>query len=70
MTTAAKTRLAGLVSRYMPTAKWWAATITAAGSVVTLAVTGDGINTDDEKALVIGIFIQRLVAWAVPNQGT
>jgi hypothetical protein len=63
-------RLKALARWANPTPKWWATSLTAAGTIVTLAWAGDGINTDDEKALVIGIVVQRLVAWAVPSQGT
>lgn len=52
---------------WLPTWKWWTATITAAGAVATVVLTGDGLNTDDEKALVIGLVVQRLVAYATPN---
>lgn len=63
--TTLKTRAAA----WWPTWKWWTATITGAGTIVTVALIGDGINTDDEKILVIGIVVARLVAWTTPNQG-
>lgn len=53
--------------KYMPTWKWWTATVTGAGTVIGVAVTGDGINTDDEKLLVVGFIVQRVVAWLTPN---
>jgi hypothetical protein len=57
----------GLVARWAPTAKWWAATTTAAATIVTLLWTGDGINTDEEKTLVIGLVVSRILAFAVPK---
>jgi hypothetical protein len=55
--------------KWLPTNKWWTATVTAAATVVGMAVTGDGINTDDEELLVIGLVAQRLIAWITPNEG-
>lgn len=51
----------------MPSAKWWAATVVAAGTIAIAEWTGDGVNTDDERILVIGIVVSRLVAWITPN---
>lgn len=56
--------------KWMPTRKWWAATITGAGTVAVMLWTGDGINTDEEKILVIGLAIQRLVSYVTPNDDT
>jgi len=68
-----KTRKRGMDMRRffgMPTWKWWTATITAAGTVAVLGFTGDGINTDPEIITVIGLIVQRLVAYATPNEAT
>lgn len=56
------------VRRWWPTAKWWAATTTVAGSIVVLLWTGDGINTDEEKTLVVGLIVSRVIAYAVPKE--
>lgn len=53
--------------KYMPTWKWWTASVTGAGTIIGVAVTGDGINTDDEKLLVVGFIVQRIVAYLTPN---
>lgn len=54
--------------KYAPTYKWWAATVTGLGTIAGAAWTGDGINTDDEKLLVIGILVQRIVAYVAGNK--
>lgn len=54
----------------LPTRKWWAATITAATGVTIAAFTGDGINTDEEKILVITFVLQRLLAYVTNNDST
>jgi hypothetical protein len=51
----------------LPTWKWWTGTVTAAGTIATAAFTGDGINTDNEKILVIGLITQRLITYLTPN---
>lgn len=50
-----------------PTWKWCTATVTAAGTVAVLAFTGDGINTDPEIIAIIGLVVQRFVAYFTPN---
>lgn len=52
---------------WRPTAKWWAATTAASATVVTMLWTGDGINTDEEKTLIIGLVASRVLAYAVPK---
>lgn len=53
--------------KWSPTSKWWAASIAAAATIVTMLWTGDGINTDEEKTLVIGLLASRVLAYAVPK---
>jgi hypothetical protein len=50
-----------------PTNKWWTATIVAAGTIVLTLINGDGINSDGERTLVVGLIVQRLVAYATRN---
>ena len=53
--------------KWLPTNKWWAATTVAAGTIVLTLWTGNGIDTDDEKTLVVGLVVQRIVAYWTPN---
>jgi hypothetical protein len=54
---------------YWPTNKWWAATLTAAGTVVTSWLVSPDQNwTRVHTALLIGVLVQRAVAWLVPNK--
>jgi hypothetical protein len=53
-----------------PTRKWWAATVTAIGTVAIAALTGDGINSDPEVIMVVGLCVQRVVAYITPNEPT
>lgn len=63
-----KRRLAGTaVGPYLPTSKWWAASVATVATIVTMLWTGDGINTDEEKTLVIGLLASRILAYAVPK---
>lgn len=55
---------------WMPTRKWWVTTVTAVGTIVVAALTGDGINTDAETILVVGIVVQRVVGYIIPNEDT
>lgn len=55
------------MKKWLPTTKWWTATIVTVGTIVGAATTGDGINTDDEKLFVIGLLVQRAVAYATTN---
>lgn len=52
----------------MPTKKWIAATVTGAGTEVVAIITS-GWNQATQIALV-GLVVQRLVAWLVPNDQT
>lgn len=54
--------------KWFPTNKWWVATITAAGTVVGMLWAGDGVNTDEEKLVLIGLVVQRLAAYATRNE--
>lgn len=55
------------MSKYLPTYKWWTATITAAGIVADMALTGDGINSDTEWRVIIALAVQRAVAYMTKN---
>jgi len=54
--------------KWAPTNKWWVATVAAASTIAGMLVVGDGINTDDEKLVVIGLIAQRLVAYVARNE--
>ena len=53
--------------RWWPTNKWWVATVTAAGTVWLMLWTGDGINTDDEKTIIVGLVVQRIASYITRN---
>jgi hypothetical protein len=54
---------------YWPTNKWWAATLTAVATVFTSWLVSPDQNwTRVHTALLIGILVQRAVAWLVPNK--
>jgi hypothetical protein len=53
--------------KWFPTNKWWTASITTAGTIVLMQWTGDGINTDPEKTVLVGLIVQRLVAYWTKN---
>jgi hypothetical protein len=55
------------MANWWPTNKWLVATITAAGTVAAMVWVGDGINTDEEKLLVISLVVQRLAAYWAKN---
>lgn len=55
------------MSKYWPTNKWVVATITAAGTVVGIIWLGDGVNTDEEKLILISLVVQRLAAYWASN---
>lgn len=52
---------------WMPTRKWWFSFVTGAGTVLTMALTGDGINTDAEITGVIGIGVALVGSYIIPN---
>ena len=54
-------------AKWLPTNKWWVATVTGAGTVVLMVWTGDGINTDSEKTVLVGIIVQRVAAYWTKN---
>lgn len=56
------------MSKWAPTNKWWAATVTAAGTVGLMFWTGNGVDTDEEKVVLVGLVIQRLVAYVARNE--
>jgi hypothetical protein len=55
------------MANWWPTNKWFVATITAAGTVAGMVWVGDGINTDEEKLLLISLVVQRLAAYWASN---
>jgi hypothetical protein len=54
---------------YWPTNKWWAATVIAIGAVATLWVTKGAFDKDVMLA-TIGVIVQALTSYLVPNQDT
>lgn len=54
-------------SKWLPTRKWWFATTVAVGTILGLVLTGDGINSDDETIAVIGLVVQRVGSYIIPN---
>jgi hypothetical protein len=50
----------------MPTRKWFAATVVALGTIATAVIQAGGFDTTTEIALV-GLVVQRVVAYLVPN---
>ena len=52
---------------WVPTYKWLTATIVAGGTVVAMMLTGDGINTDTEQVMTVGLVVERLVAYFTPR---
>ncbi len=54
---------------WLPTRKWWAATVLAAVAVATLWVTKGAFDRDVAIAL-IGAIGQAVVSYLLPNQGT
>jgi hypothetical protein len=56
------------MSKWAPSNKWWAATVTAAGTVGLMFWTGNGVDTDEEKVVLIGFAVQRLVAYVARNE--
>jgi hypothetical protein len=56
---------------WKPTRKWWAATLTGAGAVAVMLLTGDRGHVDDpEIVALVGLIVQRGVAFFVPNEDT
>ena len=60
----------GQLEKWLPSRKWWTQFVTSAATVITMAVTGDGINTDDETKAVIGIVVALALTYIVPNADT
>lgn len=56
--------------RWLPTRKWWAQFVGSTATVVTMAWTGDGINTDDERKAVIGVCATLVLTYIVANEKT
>jgi hypothetical protein len=54
---------------WLPTRKWWAATVVALGAIATLWVTKGAFDRDVAIA-VIGAFVQAATTYIVPNQDT
>lgn len=52
---------------WLPTNKWWLASIAAAATLATMIWTGDGINTDDERIVLIGLLAQRVLSYVGRN---
>jgi hypothetical protein len=54
---------------WLPTRKWWAATVVALGAIATLWVTTGAFDRDVAIA-VIGAVVQAATTYLVPNQDT
>ena len=54
---------------YMPTRKWWAATITAFGALATLWIQS-GRWTVDVSLMFVALVVQRAVSYLTPNADT
>lgn len=55
------------MSKWMPTNKWINATLVIVGTILGMALTGDGINTDPEVLTVLSLVTQRAVAYFTSN---
>lgn len=53
---------------WWPTNKWWAASVTTAGTVVLMFWTAGGVDTDDKKVVLVGLIVQRVVAYVARNE--
>jgi hypothetical protein len=56
------------MSKWAPTNKWWAATATTAGTVALMFWTAGGVDTDDKKVVLVGLIVQRIVAYVARNE--
>jgi hypothetical protein len=54
----------------LPTWKWWTQLVGSIGTILTMALTGDGVNTDDEKRAVIGICVTLALTYIAKNEDT
>lgn len=54
---------------WLPTHKWWAATVTAGGGLAVMLLTGDRSVSDPEVVACVTFVVQRAVAYLVPNEG-
>lgn len=53
----------------MPTRKWFAATVTAAGGLLVMLLTGDRQHVTDPEIIALVTFgVQRFVAWMTSNE--
>lgn len=54
----------------MPTRKWLAARVTAAGALAVMLLTGDSSVSDPETVAIIGFCVEGVVSYLVPNAPT
>jgi len=54
---------------WLPTRKWWAATVIALGAIATLWVTKGAFDRDVAIALIAAV-VQAATSYLVPNQDT
>jgi hypothetical protein len=54
---------------WMPTRKWWAATVIALGAIATVWVTKGAFDRDVAIALIAAL-VQAVTTYLVPNQDT
>jgi hypothetical protein len=69
MTSPAPVQPASQQKSWLPTRKWWAATITALGAIAVLWIQAGALTTSVAIALV-GAIVQAGVTYALPNDNT
>jgi hypothetical protein len=52
---------------WLPTNKWWTATIGTAATIAGMVWVGGGIHTTEQKLVLISLIAQRLVAYVARN---
>jgi hypothetical protein len=63
-------RVAAVVKKsWLPTRKWWAATVIALGAIATLWVTKGAFDRDVAIAAIAAV-VQAVTSYLVPNQDT
>jgi hypothetical protein len=55
---------------WLPTRKWFAAEVTAAGTLAVMLLTGDKTVTDPEVVAIVGFVVQALTTFFLPNADT
>ena len=55
------------MNKWLPTRKWWYATVIAAGGLATMLLTGEPEVTDEETIALITFAVQRIGSYILPN---